>query len=212
MAYPKMDTWVLSQAQILVNFNMNQHYETILIKADLIRWGMCICGWVARGVNGNIFSRTRWVWILLYSAMFRIMSESCSRLWVHRLIEIIFRRRNGKEINVMTHEKLTRAEMMQEYEYNYLQILERLFCGKRFALYSQKGWSYRWKYQKTFQLSIGKYFLTKRRVSCTALRIYIETVTKKVFMFIFLEKKWGSKTVIRHYGFINIKLRDSDRE
>lgn len=31
-------------------------------------------------------------------------------------------------------------------------------------------------------------------------------------MFIFFEKKWGIKIVIRYYGFINIKFRDLDRE
>lgn len=60
--YPTTDAWVLSQSQILVNLNMSQHYEAIILKVNSIRLAYVWLGLSA--VNGNIYSRTRFYFIL----------------------------------------------------------------------------------------------------------------------------------------------------
>lgn len=131
-----------------------------------------------KGVLLEIHTYEQEVWVLFYSVLFR---QFCSTFWVCRLIGIILRRQDGKEIKAMTHGKLPRVEMMQEYEYNHLQIPKRPLCGIRFVLYSHKGLNYMWKYKITFRLNIGKNFLIKLRVSCKCFENLYRDCKKKDF-------------------------------
>lgn len=210
--YPTIDAWVPSLAQILVNFkfNISQHYEAIILTSNLIKlayvWlGSKRCYWKYRLKNKVSVGPTLFC---VVQTNVRVLQQTpgTQTNWDYT------KRQDSKEIKSMTHGKLPRAEVIQKYEYNHLQILEWLLCEISFVLHGHEGLSCVWKYKKTFQLNIGKNFLIKLRASFNCFENLYWDCEKKDFKFVFLKKKWGNKTVFESNDFISIKPRDLDRE